>query len=161
MLELQKVFIERKITLSLAESCTGGLIASILTKKEGASNYFLGGVVAYSDQVKIDLLGVSHRLLEEETAVSKNVAIEMCLGIQKRTKSDFAIAVTGEAGPFGKKVGTVFGAIASKKEVFGGIIPCLEGLCREEIQYQSAQFLLSQMVGFIKDGEAPFANKSF
>lgn len=107
-------------TLSLAESCTGGLIAKRITDLSGSSAYFLEGLVTYSNRAKIDLLGVSGQLLEEKGAVSAEVAMAMARGARERSGSDLALAVTGIAGPEGgtveKPVGTVFMSLAGKKE---------------------------------------------
>ena len=105
-------------TLATAESCTGGTIASQLTALAGASRYFLGGIVAYSNEVKECALGVKHSTLEQHGAVSEQTAREMAEGVRERFDSDFAIATTGIAGPDGgtpeKPVGTVWIAIASR-----------------------------------------------
>jgi nicotinamide-nucleotide amidase len=105
-------------TLSVAESCSGGLLAKLLTDVPGSSAYFLGGVVAYSNDAKKGLLGVGHKTLERFGAVSENVATEMALGALKRFSSDTAVAITGVAGPEGgnpqKPVGTVFLCLASR-----------------------------------------------
>ncbi|MBQ6097261.1 MAG: competence/damage-inducible protein A [Bacteroidales bacterium] len=105
-------------TLATAESCTGGTIASQLTAQAGASKYFRGGVVAYSNEVKECALGVNHSTLEQHGAVSEQTAREMAEGVRKRFDSDYAIATTGIAGPDGgtptKPVGTVWIAVASR-----------------------------------------------
>lgn len=105
-------------TLATAESCTGGAIASQLTALAGASKYFLGGVVAYSNEVKECALGVNHSTLEQHGAVSEQTVREMAEGVRKRFDSDYAIATTGIAGPDGgtltKPVGTVWIAVASR-----------------------------------------------
>lgn len=107
-------------TLATAESCTGGTIASKLTAMSGASEYFRGGVVAYSNDVKECALGVKHDTLVAHGAVSEETAREMAEGVRKRLGADFAIATTGIAGPTGgtaeKPVGTVWIAVASEKE---------------------------------------------
>jgi len=111
---------ERKQTLALAESCTGGCIAHRLTNVPGASVVFLGGVVAYSNAAKQKFLGVRAGTLTARGAVSEAVAREMAEGARKKFGADFALAVTGIAGPTGvtrrKPVGTVFMALAGAFE---------------------------------------------
>lgn len=109
--------IEKRRTLALAESCTGGNIAHRVTNVPGASEIFLGGVVSYANTAKETLLGVSAATLRAQGAVSEAVAREMALGARARFGADLALAVTGIAGPGGgspeKPVGTVFLALAS------------------------------------------------
>jgi nicotinamide-nucleotide amidase len=108
---------QQKRTLALAESCTGGFIAHRITNVPGASAVFLGGVVSYASSAKEKFLGVRAKSLAAHGAVSEAVARAMALGARKKFGSDFAIAVTGIAGPGGgtpdKPVGTVFIALAS------------------------------------------------
>jgi len=106
------------LTLSLAESCTGGAIARQLVSVPGCSEYLLGGVVAYSNALKKTLLGVSSETLEQFGAVSEPVANEMVQGVITRCHSDWGVAVSGIAGPEGeapqKPVGTVVIAVACR-----------------------------------------------
>lgn len=108
-------------TLATAESCTGGAIASKLTALAGASEYFKGGIVAYSNEVKEIALGVKHETLEAHGAVSEETVKEMVMGVRERLHADYAVATTGIAGPGGgtpeKPVGTVWIGIASKDQV--------------------------------------------
>ncbi|NQT20717.1 MAG: competence/damage-inducible protein A [Planctomycetes bacterium] len=110
---------ERGLTLCTAESCTGGLIAERLTEISGSSKYFLGGAVTYSNEMKMDLLGVPEHLFDEAGAVSSEVAQAMAEGIRRRTGADYGISVTGIAGPTGgtaqKPVGLVYIGIADTK----------------------------------------------
>ena len=113
-----KLLTERKQTLAVAESCTGGYIAHRITNVPGASAIFLGGCVTYSNEAKTAMLGVDPALISSDGAVSKKVAQAMAEGARERTKSDFALATTGIAGPSGgseeKPVGTVFIALAAQ-----------------------------------------------
>ena len=112
---------EKKITLSTAESCTGGSIAARITSVSGSSDYFEGGVVAYSNEVKMNLLHVSPDTLEKHGAVSEETVIEMAKGVMNALKTDCAISTSGIAGPGGgtreKPVGTVWIAVAYKNEM--------------------------------------------
>ena len=111
-----QVLAQRGLSLGLAESCTGGLLASYITDVAGASAYFVGGIVAYSEQVKHDLLGVSVDTLKMCGAVSAETAQEMARGARERLGVDVAVAVTGIAGPTGalpgKPVGLTYIAVA-------------------------------------------------
>ncbi len=103
-------------TLSVAESCTGGLLGQRITSVSGSSRYFVGGFLVYSDLMKQQLLGIDPQLIATHTAVSEEVACAMAEGARQRTGSTYAISVTGEAGPesaSGAPVGTVFIAIAA------------------------------------------------
>jgi len=116
-----KKLTKKKATLSVAESITGGGLASALTEISGSSKVFVGGVIAYDDDVKVKELSVNKKSLSKFTAVSEEVAKEMAAGALAKFKTDYAIATTGVAGPgkaYGQKAGTVWIAIASKKEVF-------------------------------------------
>lgn len=117
--DIAKLLLENKLTLSTAESCTGGRIAGLITSVPGSSAYFKGGIVAYSNEVKISVLGVLPADLEKHGAVSESVVLQMAVGAQQTLKTECAIATSGIAGPDGgtseKPVGTVWIAVAYKK----------------------------------------------
>jgi nicotinamide-nucleotide amidase len=119
---LVNMLIERGLTISTAESCTGGGVGEALTEVAGSSACFVGGVIAYSNQVKIDALGVSPEVLETNGAVSEPVARAMAEGIRARFGTDIGISTTGIAGPGGgtpdKPVGTVDVAVATATGTF-------------------------------------------
>jgi PncC family amidohydrolase len=108
------------LTLATAESCTGGLIGHRLTEVPGSSEYFLGGIIAYSNEVKERVLGVSHDTLESFGAVSAETALEMARGARRVLGTDIAVSVTGIAGPTGgtadKPVGLTVIAVAAAND---------------------------------------------
>lgn len=112
---------EKQKTVSVAESCTGGLIANRFTNIPGSSRYFKNGVVVYSNEGKMAILGVSRDIIDKHGAVSPQCAIEMAQGIRRISKTDYGIAVTGIAGPSGgtheKPIGTVHIALADSKGI--------------------------------------------
>ena len=113
--------IKNRLTLSFAESITGGMLASCITSVSGASAVFKESYITYSDEAKIKNLGVDPKIIEEHGAVSKECALAMVHGLKKRSGADICVAVTGFAGPStfeGGKVGQVFIAYAIKDEIF-------------------------------------------
>ena len=119
--EIGKLLIANNLSLSTAESCTGGGVAALITSVPGSSGYFKGGIVAYDNEVKKNLLGVSPETLSAYGAVSRETEIEMAKGALNRLKTDCSIATSGIAGPGGgtleKPVGTVWIAVAYKNEI--------------------------------------------
>ena len=118
--QVHHTLIERRATLALAESCTGGKIASKFTAMAGASAYLLAGVVAYANEAKTNILGVDAELICRHGAVSEEVARAMAEGVRRLTGADYALSTTGIAGPTGgsaeKPVGTVWFALATPTE---------------------------------------------
>lgn len=114
--DLARLLRDRQLTMGTAESCTGGRIASVITSRAGSSAYFKGGIVAYCNEVKHEVLGVSAGDLSEHGAVSRPVVEQMALGATHILKCDCAVATSGIAGPDGavpgKPVGTVWIAAA-------------------------------------------------
>jgi PncC family amidohydrolase len=130
----------RKWTLSTAESCTGGLIGHRVTRISGSSEYFRGGIIAYANEIKEKLLGVSHQSLVEYGAVSEAVAEEMAQGVRDATGTDVGLSITGIMGPTGgtpeKPVGLVFVGVSLMKR-------CLSERfenkgTRDELQWKSS-----------------------
>ena len=119
--ELSDKFWKEELTLATAESCTAGNIAAVITAIPGSSRFYKGGIVAYNNDVKINLLGVSPQTLEEKGAVSEEAVIEMVKGAMKSMNSDCAVATSGVAGPTGgtpeNPVGSVWIAAGMKDKI--------------------------------------------
>jgi PncC family amidohydrolase len=119
--ELSDKFWKEELTLATAESCTAGNIAAVITAIPGSSHFYKGGIIAYNNEVKINLLGVSPQTLEEKGAVSEETVIEMVKGAMKSMNSDCAVATSGIAGPTGgtpvNPVGTVWIAAGMKDRI--------------------------------------------
>lgn len=117
-IQVGRLLRERGLKLALAESCTGGLLASRITDVPGSSAYFLGGIVAYAYEAKADLLGVAWDTLNTRGAVSRETVLEMAQGVRGRMKADLALSVSGIAGPDGgtpeKPVGTTWLGLAAE-----------------------------------------------
>ena len=142
-------------TLSSAESCTGGMVGMLLTSSPGSSGWFLGGVVAYSNRVKIDVLGVPASLIEAEGAVSRETALAMAAGVRKLTGSDFSISVTGTAGPGGgseeKPVGTVWIAVCSSQSLSAEMKRFTGD--RDMVRRKAADYLLKKLYLLLQEKE--------
>jgi nicotinamide-nucleotide amidase len=118
--QVHNSLIKNKKTIAVAESCTGGQVSALLTQISGSSKYFILGVVAYSNQAKINFLKVPASLLAKKGAVSEKLALLMAKKIRKIAKTNFGIGITGIAGPTGatyqKPLGTVFIAISTQNK---------------------------------------------
>jgi len=158
MMDVEEVVHHRllhdKVTLSVAESCTGGMIAHLMTKHPKSSKYFLGGVVSYSNDLKEKLLGVPKSLIERHGAVSEEVAIAMCKGMESVSGSMLTISVTGVAGPDGgtedRPVGSVWGAIKITGKEPVTFFKVFEGT-REKVILQAAHFLLLECLEVMEE----------
>jgi len=148
-----KILKRKKLKISTAESCTGGLLGDIITRVSGSSFYYKGGVVAYNEDIKVNLLGVKRKTIEKYTVYSEEVAKEMAQNVRKIFGTDIGIGITGIAGPKGgtkeKPVGTVFMAISYKdknfvfKNIFKGE--------REEIKLRASYFILNKLFKILKE----------
>lgn len=135
-------------TVAVAESCTAGNIAVMLTSVAGSSNFFEGGVIAYSNKVKINQLQVKKQDIVKYSSVSESVVRQMAEGVKRQFQSDYAIATTGYAGPTGNNVGQVFIAITSKER--SCIIDCFFDGKRKAIIYKASIKALSSFLSEIK-----------
>lgn len=119
MKQLIQVLLDRKQTVSFAESCTGGQLSALMTEHPGVSAIFLGSIVSYANEAKVELLGVGRDSLLNAGAVSEIVARQMAQGVNHRFHTDWGVSITGVAGPSGgsadKPVGTVWIAVAGAK----------------------------------------------
>lgn len=115
--QIGEILTRKHLTVAAAESCTGGLLSHTLTGVSGSSRYFIGGIVAYSDKIKTDLLGVQPTTLEQYGAVSSQTAEQMAEGIRKLFQTDIGLSTTGIAGPTGgtdeKPVGLVWTGVST------------------------------------------------
>ena len=145
---LQDACASRGLTVATAESCTGGLVAHLITEVPGSSAYLAGGVVAYSDAVKRAMLGVPVSVLEAHGAVSAQVAVAMAEGVRERLGTDLGVGVTGVAGPDGgtdaKPVGLVYVAVAGGPEPV--VRRCLWPHDREGNRRASAEIALEMLI---------------
>ena len=142
--------LENRKTVSTAESCTGGLIAKYITDVPGSSGAFPGGVVTYTNDVKMQLLGVSQESIERFSEVSHAVAAEMARGARLRFGSDFALSTTGYAGPGGgteeDPVGTVYIGFSSADGERTVRLCCPPHADREEVRQTAAAYALGMLL---------------
>ncbi len=140
------------LTVAVAESCTGGLLGGALTAQPGSSACFRGGVIAYSNRVKVNLLGVEKSVLRERGAVSNKICAQMAAGVSEKIRSDVSLAVTGIAGPGGgspdKPVGLVYTGSRVKSDV--RVIENNFSGSRSEIRLQSVEKCISQLIEDLK-----------
>lgn len=155
--EVNELLWEREKTVSTAESCTGGRIAEAIIAVPGASKYFKGGIICYVNEVKENLLGVSHEVLEEKTAVCEEVAVAMVKGACKALNTDYAVAATGIAGPGGGTkeipVGTIWLAVGTPDNVVTFKIEEDQG--RDVNLTVATTKAMTMLRDFLKDEEGP------
>lgn len=153
MIQMQNLLRDNNLKITTAESCTGGLVASMITKISGSSDIFDGGIVSYSNKIKNQELNVKNETLENFGAVSEETVKEMLSGVIKKFDANFAIAISGIAGPTGgtkfKPVGTVVIGIMGFLEDFEIETFIFRG-SREEVQIQSAKTSLKKIYKFIQ-----------
>ena len=147
ILKIGKILFERGQTVSTAESCTGGLIGAAFTAVPGSSNWYKGGVIAYSNEIKERLLSVSNEILLKDGAVSKSTVFEMAEGVSKLFQTDYAISVSGIAGPGGgtveKPVGLVYIAIKTPSET--KTYKCNFNGDRDSVRSQTVNFTIEKL----------------
>jgi len=149
--EVGRLLRERGLTVAVAESCTGGKLGDMLTSVSGSSDYFLGGIISYSNNAKMDLLGVHGSTLVTKGAVSDETAKQMAAGARKALRAKVGIGITGIAGPTGgtrkKPVGLVYIAVSSDR----GVV-CARNLfkgTRNRIKKQAANRALEMTKQFL------------
>ncbi len=151
-------------TLSTAESCTAGRIASVITAVPGSSAYYKGGIICYADEVKTNLLGVDAKTIEEQTPVCEDVVKQMVIGANKLFNSDYAVAISGYAGPGGPDggksgviVGTIWIAVGCNDKIITRMIEEDNG--RDKNLASATSVAMHMLLDFIKEREANNAEK--
>src|SRR3990167_1178801 len=152
--QLGELCAAQKVCIALAESCTGGMVSSLLTEVAGSSTWFLGGAVVYSNLAKKKILQVDPALLEKRGAVSEAVAVAMAKGAMTQFESDIALSITGIAGPHGgteeKPVGTVCFALVDRRACFSEAKTQHFASGRDWIRKGAAEFALKWMINHLR-----------
>lgn len=150
--DLQELMLEKGLTLSLAESCTGGMISSSITDRPGSSAYFIGSAITYSNQSKISILGVRPETISEFGAVSRETSVEMALGASRIFDTNISASVTGIAGPDGgsvsKPIGTVWMTVTDGSRCISSVFH-FDGN-RDDIRTSSTNALIDMIIDFVK-----------
>lgn len=149
--QISRCLNKKQQTLCLAESCTGGLLSSLITNEQGSSQFFLGSIVSYSNQVKISQLKVSADLLSTKGAFNEDVALLMAKGVKSLLKADWSLSITGmlecdsATKPFGVKEGSIFVSVCSlhSQDISKTVV---SGLNREEKKLEAALFSLDFLI---------------
>ncbi len=153
---VHKLFKKRKITLSVAESCTGGLISHHITAVPGASSFFEGGIVSYSVELKRKLLGVPQGIIKKYGVVSEETAKEMAKKIRLLTGTDYSVSTTGNLGPDvleGKERGLIYIAVSKKGQVFSKRLRLKDG---REFNKKTASLLALKFLIDVVQGKAHY-----
>lgn len=153
--EINEILWHDNKTLSTAESCTAGRIASVITAVPGSSNYYKGGLICYADEVKESLLGVDAKVIEEQTPVCEEVVRQMVCGANKLFGTDYAVAISGYAGPGGPDggksgviVGTIWIAVGNDKNIITRMIEEDNG--RDKNLASATSVAMHMLLDFIK-----------
>lgn len=154
--EINEILWREGKTLSTAESCTAGRIASAITAVPGSSNYFKGGLICYADEVKANLLGVDPAVIEEQTPVCEEVVRQMVAGANKLFGTDYSVAISGYAGPGGPDggksgviVGTIWIAVGNAEKTVTRVIEEDNG--RDKNLSSATSTALHMLLDFLKD----------
>lgn len=154
--EINEILWHKGQTLSTAESCTAGRIASVITAVPGSSDYFKGGLICYSDEVKANLLGVDPKVIEEQTPVCEDVVRQMVTGANKLFATDYAVAISGYAGPGGPDggksgviVGTIWIAVGKGDKIVTRMIEEDNG--RDKNLASATSVAMHMLLDFIKE----------
>ncbi len=149
---LSEILLSKAWTISLAESCTGGLVCATLTELAGSSNWFERGYITYSNEAKTECLDVPSDLIESHGAVSEEVAKAMAEGARIQSGSNVAVSITGIAGPTGgsqeKPVGTVCFGWATENQVLTKTM-CFDG-DRQMVRQQAMEFALTELIALLR-----------
>lgn len=161
--EINEIMWREHKTLSTAESCTAGRIASVITAVPGSSSYYKGGLVCYNNEIKENLLGVDGKVIEEQTPVCEEVVRQMVLGANKLFGTDYSVAVSGYAGPGGPDggkagviVGTIWIAVGNAEKMLTRMIEEDNG--RDKNLSSATTVAMHMLLDFIK-GEEPAAEE--
>lgn len=157
--EINEILWREGKTLSAAESCTSGRVASVITAVPGSSNYFKGGLVCYADETKTNLLGVDAAVIEEQSPVCEEVVRQMVAGSNRLFHTDYAVAISGYAGPGGPDggragviVGTIWIAVGNEQKTVTRVIEEDNG--RDKNLASATSVAIHMLLDFIKGEEA-------
>ena len=152
-IRLGRLLIENGLWLAVAESCTGGMLGHLITNVPGSSSYFKGGVIAYANEIKMGILGVTTETLDSYGAVSEQTVLEMAKGVRDVFRADIGISVSGIAGPDGgteeKPVGTVW--IGLSTSGYDLAESCSFSGDRERIKQQAAQSAIEIAIRYLSE----------